>query len=70
MFKSPTPPRPVINTTVISSPIPIKLPYHPVFTQKGPYKPTSAPAPSHRQYPNLSTSISESLQEEEGQGGP
>ena len=40
MFKSPTPPRPVINTTVISSPIPIKLPYHPVFTQKGPdYKP-------------------------------
>ena len=36
MFKSPTPPRPVINTTVISSPIPIKIPFHPVFTQKGP----------------------------------
>ena len=28
MFKSPTPPRPVIHTTLISSPIPVKLPAH------------------------------------------
>ncbi|KAI6653698.1 Rho GTPase-activating protein 17-like [Oopsacas minuta] len=34
MFKSPTPPRPVINTTVISSPVPIKIPFHPVFTDR------------------------------------
>ena len=39
MFKSPTPPRPVIHTTVISSPIPVKLPFHPIFTdQRAAYK--------------------------------
>ena len=39
MFKSPTPPRPIIHTTVISSPIPVKLPFHPIFSQReGGYK--------------------------------